>query len=357
MSELRTYHVKHRLDLSDYLQKAKLVADYAVKNKNTPKLLSTKFVKQHGLPSAISNQILRKYGRGTIKEATNINLVVPNQKTTRTWIVYENKKKGSKPNKNKENGIKKTKVYNTITYNNETVYIKPLELGFRWNPGKSFIEIKQIEIDDQKFMITVSFEKQVINQKYTGILGIDLNCGMGRSVANCANLRTKEIINIGKQGPNIRKYYYKKRKAHKMKGDKEKRIMRDIDHKISRQIVNYALKHKLKIVVENLKGIRNGTTKRKGIKNINRFVNSWSFYRLQLFIEYKSKELGIPFEKINPQYTSQECSYCSVLGKRDGDSFICNNKRCSAYNKNRHSDINAAFNIGKRSLLMGGRAQ
>ena len=142
-----------------------------------------------------------------------------------------------------------------------------------------------------------------------------------------------------------------------MKGDKEKRIMRDLDHKISRTIVNYALKHKLKIVLEDLKGIRKCARKEKGLpKNVNRFVNSWSFYRLQTFIEYKAKELDIPFEKVHPQYTSKECSYCTVIGERNGDSFICNNKRCVAYEKKRHSDINAAFNIGKRSLLHGGRA-
>ena len=71
--------------------------------------------------------------------------------------------------------------------------------------------------------------------------------------------------------------------------------MKDLDHKISRKVVNYALQNKLKIVVENLKGIRNGSKKGNGSKGKNRVVNSWSFYRLQSFIEYKSKEHGIPF--------------------------------------------------------------
>jgi putative transposase len=209
-------------------------------------------------------------------------------------------------------------------------------------------------------MIAMSFPDQTVNQQYMGILGVDLNCGIGRSVANCANLNTGELLNLGKQGPNLRKYHYKKRKAHPkaMKGTKEKRRMRDLDHKISRTIVNYALKHKLKIVLEDLKGLRKSVTKEKGLpKNVNRFVNSWSFYRLSKFIEYKAKEHGIPFEKINPQYTSQECSYCSIIGKRKGETFVCNNRKCKARKKERHADINAAFNIAKRSLLVGGRAQ
>ena len=42
--------------------------------------------------------------------------------------------------------------------------------------------------------------------------------------------------------------------------------MKDLDHKISRAVVNYALKHKLKIVVENLKGIRERSRKGNGSK-------------------------------------------------------------------------------------------
>ena len=346
MTSIKGYHVKHNRDFSILLNQAKQVAEYAVKNKNQYKLLSTKYVKHIGLHSDISNQILRKYGRGNIKEATNINIIIPNTERTRKYKL-----------KDKKTII--TKKYNNVTFEKGIVTVKPLKLKFRWNPGKTFTKIHQIEIDNRKFMVTVSFPNQPINNSHNNVLGIDLNCGVGRSIANCANLKNGEIINLGKQGPNIRKYYYKKRAKYSkaMKENKEQRRMRDLDHKISRKIVNYALKHRLKIVVENLKGIRKCTKKGKGSRNVNRFVNSWSFYRLQTFIEYKSKELGIPFEKINPQYTSQECSYCSVIGTRKGDSFICNNKRCNAYKKKRHSDKNAAFNIGKRSLLKGGSAQ
>ena len=339
MTSIKSYHVKHRLDFSNMIINAKKIADYAVKNKSNKKLLTSKFVKQYGLPSAISNQILRKYGRGTIKEATNVNLIVPNS-STRSYTMID----GS---------IKK---YSTIEYIDERVILKPLNISFRWNPGKQFEKINQVEISNNKFMISATFKDPVIKQEYKNVLGIDLNCGGGRSIINAANLQNGEILNLGKQGPNIRKYYFKKRKKYKIKGDREYRRLKDLDHKISRKVVDYALKHKLRIVVENLKGIRKTKRKGNGLKAINRFVNSWSFYRLQTFIEYKSKELGIPYEKINPQYTSQECSYCTVIGDRKGDTFICTNKSCKGYNKKRHSDKNAAFNIGKRSLLLGGRA-
>lgn len=340
MSSIKSYHVKHSLDIRNLLENAKLVADYAVANKNNKKILTSKYVKEYGLPSVISNQILRKYGRGSIKEAKNVNLIIPNSNK----FAYTLK-----------NGT--VKIRSDIDYSNGKVYLKPLNICFRWNPGKTFERINQVEISENKFMISATFKNQAVNQEYANVLGIDLNCGVGRSIANCANLKNGEILNLGKQGPNIRKEYFSKRRIHKISSDKEKRRTRDLDHKISRTIVNYALKHKLKIVVEDLSGIRKTSTKGNGSKNKNRFVNSWSFYRLQQFIEYKAKEHGIPFEKINPQYTSQECNYCSVLGIRKGDTFQCKNRKCKVYRKERHADINAAFNIGKRSLSMGGRAQ
>lgn len=344
---LRTYHIKHNKNLTLLLNKAREVANYAVKNKQ--KHFSTKDVKhitnidgEDNLPSTIANQILRKYGRGTIKEVSNINLIIPNSSVT--------------SHKLKDGSIKK---YYNIEYNNEMVYIKPLKLSFRWNSGRKFSKINQIEIDEDKYMISVTLDEKLNNINYdnSGILGIDLNCGGGRHIINAANLNTGKVLNLGKNGPNIRKYYYKKRQAHIVKNNKESRIMKDLDHKMSRIIVNYALKNKLKIVVENLKGIRNSSKKGKGSKSGNRIVNSWSFYRLQTFIEYKSKELNIPYIKVNPHYTSQECSYCQVIGKRERDIFICTNKNCNHYNITRHSDVNAAFNVGKRSLQQGGRAQ
>ena len=218
---IRSYHVKHRLSLDHFFTAAKKVADYAVENKNNIKLLSSKYVKEFGLPSAISNQILRKYGRGTIKEAHNVNLIIPNQTTK-----------------------KNSKIYNSIIWENGIVTLKPLKLSFRWNPGRNFEKINQVEVDNNKFMISVTFKNTLIKQEYMNILGIDHNCGFGRHILNCANLATGEVLNLGKKGPKIRNKYFKKHKSQKIKNSKEKRIMKDLDHKISRKVVDYALRRR-----------------------------------------------------------------------------------------------------------------
>jgi len=353
MSNLKGYHVKHRRNFNDFLDKAELVAKYAVANRRNKKLLSSKYVKDIGLPSAISNQILRKYGNSkNIKEVTNINIVVPNQKVKRILIDGNER------------------VYNSIGYESGIVTLKALDrLTFRWNPGREVERIQQVEINAEKFMITAKFKDNPTTLEYHDVLGIDLNCGIGRHIVNMANLKTQEVVNLGKQAPNIRKKYFKKRsvkgikKKFRVMGDKEKRIMKDFDHKISRKVVDYALQNKLKIVMEDLKGIRTGARRENGVRRgngfraRNRVVNSWSFYRLQQFIEYKAKERGIPVERVNPHYTSQECSYCGILGMRSRDLFVCKNRNCQSFNISRHADVNAAYNVGKRSLQLGGRAR
>lgn len=85
---LRTY-IKHRRNFTDLLLKVKRIADYAVEHKNS-KLLTDNNVKHYWLHSDISNQIPRKYGRGNIKDATNVNLIIPNTErknkyTTKKW--------------------------------------------------------------------------------------------------------------------------------------------------------------------------------------------------------------------------------------------------------------------------------
>ena len=119
--------------------------------------------------------------------------------------------------------------------------------------------------------------------------------------------------------------------------------MTDLNHKISRKLINLAVQEGVStVVMENLKNIR----KNSYSKGANRNLHSWAFYQLQTFIEYKAKLAGMEVVYINPKYTSQTCNSCGQIQKsnRDRNIYSCN----CGYRV--HADLNAARNIANICL-------
>ena len=126
---------------------------------------------------------------------------------------------------------------------------------------------------------------------------------------------------------------------------RESRIVRDLNHKISRKIVDAADESNVGIKLEDIQQIRYNVKSRRGFRYS---LNSWSYYQLEQMILYKAKLLGIPVAYVEPAYTSQNCSICSHLGNRDSKSFKC--PSCGHVD---HADSNASFNIAKRQVKDG----
>lgn len=238
--------------------------------------------------------------------------------------------------------------------NKSIIKIPCLKLKFRWSAGRPIEKICQIEISEDKFYITCKFSVNSPEDEEVIPIGVDLNAS--HHVAVCSNLLTGDVLKIGKQGPSMRKTYFKKRQKAQSEKDmrtlrnlrrREYRKLKDLDHKISDKIVKFAKESGGAIVLEDIEGIRRNTKRNKGSRGLNRLVSSWSFYRLQAFIEYKAKLNGIKTFKVPPHHTSQLCSRCGILGERDGKDFVCKKRRCSHKD---HADVNASFNISRRYL-------
>jgi len=314
-----TYKIKHKKDFNRELTLANKVAEYALANKT----LSSKDVKHIGLKSMISNQILRKYARNkTIKQINSVKLTIPNQ------------------------GIKHNQKEITIP-------CLKLVLPIWFNP--SFEKINQIEIGKEFAYVSCSY-KESPTYKPKQVIGVDRNTTGHVLVAS--NINTGKVLKLGKECNHIHNKYKQMRKHLQKKGkyklvkkikNRESRIVKNINHQISKKLVKTALKGKAIIVLEQLKNIR---TTAKTRRKQRYSLNSWSFYQLQMMIEYKSKKHGVPIVYVAPQYTSQRCSCCGHIEakNRKQKEFHC--VKCGVVE---NADANAGFNIA--SLYQQGISQ
>jgi len=116
------------------------------------------------------------------------------------------------------------------------------------------------------------------------------------------------------------------RRRLKAIGQRENRWMQDVNHCVSKALVENNPKHTL-FVLEDLSGIRN-VTERVRIKD--RYVSvSWSFYDLEQKLIYKAKQNQSSVIKVDPRYTSQCCPICGHTEKSNRNKkihlFTCKN--------------------------------
>jgi IS605 OrfB family transposase len=184
------------------------------------------------------------------------------------------------------------------------------------------------------------------------VMGIDL--GIKCPAVSYVSDGNVKFYGNGRKNKYVRRHYkYLRKKLQKSKhmdavkriNNKEQRIMRDIDHKLSHDIVKTAVAHNVKIIkLERLANIR--STTRTSRKN-NHSLHNWSFYRLTQFIEYKAKLAGIAVEYVNPAYTSQTCPVCGHVHHANDRNYTC---KCGFHI---HRDILGAMNICNSTEYVG----
>jgi putative transposase len=188
----------------------------------------------------------------------------------------------------------------------------------------------------------------------TELIGIDLGIVNIATDSTGQSFSGSKINNLRKRYARIRsKLQAKKTKSAKRllkkRRRKEQRMAKDMNHCISKQIIQKASRHCSSIVLENLYGI----SKTKGKKNSKTVSKSqrgnlsrWAFYQLQQFIQYKAEIQGISVLFVDPKYTSQTCSCCGHVAKENRKSqseFECMSCEFVA-----HADYNASLNIKEK---------
>jgi len=221
-----------------------------------------------------------------------------------------------------------------------------------WKLKSSSLQFKK---QTNEFYLIVQVESDDIpDQDETILLGVDRGVN---NIAVCSDghfFGSSQVKNVRCKYRRLRAKLQSKgtksaRRLLKRMSGKERRFMTDVNHCISKSIVN---KPVTVIVLEDLTNIRpnkkGGTSKGKQ----NFWLSNWSFFQLEQFIEYKAESLGKVMLKIDPAYTSQECSKCSEVNKnsRNGLRYKC--KSCGV---ELNSDLNAARNIANRGMTVVSR--
>lgn len=225
-----------------------------------------------------------------------------------------------------------------------------------------FAASKVVRHKDSNHYFHLSIEKEVPEKELeetSNYMGVDL--GMNYlAVASTTEKKCKFFA--GKHIKDIRNQYSLMRKRLQSKGtlsakrmikhlsDKEKRLMRDVNHMISKEIVKFAIENNVSLIgLEDLKGIRENKVRK--VRKDNRYHHSsWAYRQLQDFIEYKAKEIGIKVHYVDPAHTSQECNRCNHVSRNNRNRLKFTCKKCGYEN---NADFNASMNIEKRTRDFG----
>ncbi len=215
----------------------------------------------------------------------------------------------------------------------------------------------ELFIRDNQVFLHVSFEKPAelfcSNGKFIGV---------DRGIQNIAVTSDKRFFGGGKV-KRVARRYKRLRSALQSKGhsgkrhltkirSKENRFRKDVNHCISKQIVQ-ELEKGTTIVLEKLTGLTANCVpkmRRKKVKDRAKRSehSSWSYFQFEEFLKYKAAYKGIMVEYVDARYTSQKCSKCGYTSRsnRKKQSVF----KCASCSHQLNADLNASFNIVKNYL-------
>lgn len=133
-----------------------------------------------------------------------------------------------------------------------------------------------------------------------------------------------------------------KRRLKVLKGT-QARFQSNLNHTISKQLVETAQRSAAGIALEDLTGIRQRVKARRQQRPRQ---SNWGFFQLRQYVMYKAARAGVPVILVDPRHTSQECNHCGYIAKANRPTqnrFSCH--RCGYVT---NADFNAAQNIKHR---------
>ncbi len=185
----------------------------------------------------------------------------------------------------------------------------------------------------------------------TQALGVDLGIVNIATDSDGVRHSGKHVRSVRYRNRRLRRLLQNKqtdsarRRLKKLSGQ-EYRFAADVNHRISKQLVEKAERTGRGIALEKLTGIRDRVRVKKPQRDE---LHSWSFADLGEKIEYKAKRAGVPIFWVDPRNTSRTCLKCGHCDKRNRVSQA--SFRCVQCGFAAHADDVAACNIASRAAV------
>jgi putative transposase len=201
--------------------------------------------------------------------------------------------------------------------------------------------------------ITVEFQEPPAIEP-TAWLGVDLG------IVNLATDSTGDVFSSANTDRNRRRRQTA-RKQHQRKGTRsakrklkrlsgrQARYQRWVNHNIAKRLVEKAKAQSVRIVLEDLKGIRTRIEATVSSR-FRRTFGNWSFAHLRQCIAYKAQRVGILVKTISPRNTSRTCSQCGHCEKGNRKSQA--EFGCLHCGHSQNADLNAALNLSALGALV-----
>ncbi|SES68319.1 transposase, IS605 OrfB family, central region [Nonomuraea wenchangensis] len=181
-----------------------------------------------------------------------------------------------------------------------------------------------------------------------GFVGVDLGIANIATTSDGVRHRGRGLNAVRHRHRRLRRRLQARRtksakRLLKRRRRREARFAANVNHIIAKSIVTEAERTGRGIALEDLQGIRERVRLRKPQRVT---LHSWSFHQLGAFIAYKAVRAGVAVMVVDAAYTSQQCSHCGHVDKRnrpDQATF-----RCTSCGFAEHADVNAARNIASR---------
>ncbi|MCW3099646.1 MAG: transposase [Chthonomonadaceae bacterium] len=185
-----------------------------------------------------------------------------------------------------------------------------------------------------------------------GVIGIDLGMIQIATDSEGHQYSGEPVKKVRKKCRRLRKLLQprKTRSARKhlqKAGKRESRFVKDVNHCISKNLVQLALDRQKALACEDLTGIRGrGNSFNRAMRTE---LNSWAFHQLKLFLAYKCQRAGVTLIEVDPRYSSQTCSGCGHCerGNRKSQEWF----ECLQCGLKLNADVNAALNLKARGEL------